>query len=97
MWNLKFCRDGDHSIVPITRRSLKTSCVEVFDQLAEQKVLLEGMLLKPSMVITGGSADQRADPEEVAEKTIGLLSNAWCRPRSQELVFLSGGEPTMVP
>ena len=62
-------RDGDHDIdkcFEVTEETLR----EVFDQLAQQKVLLEGMLLKPSMVISGGSAPKRADPEEVAEKTI---------------------------
>ena len=47
-------RDGDHSIercFEVTEETLR----EVFDQLAQQKVLLEGMLLKPSMVISGGS------------------------------------------
>ena len=42
-------RDGDHSIdrcFEVTEEALR----EVFDQLAQQKVLLEGMLLKPSMV-----------------------------------------------
>jgi len=54
-------RDGDHDIdkcFKVTEETLR----EVFDQLAQQKVLLEGMLLKPSMVISGGSAAKRADP-----------------------------------
>nr|MCS5667211.1 fructose-bisphosphate aldolase class I [Dehalococcoidia bacterium] len=41
-------RDGDHDIdqcFEVTEETLR----EVFDQLAQQKVLLEGMLLKPSM------------------------------------------------
>ena len=52
-------RDGDHDIdkcFEVTEETLR----EVFDQLAQQKVLLEGMLLKPSMVISGGSAIKRA-------------------------------------
>ena len=84
-------RDGDHSIdqcSEVTENVLR----EVFDQLAQQKVLLEGMLLKPSMVISGGSADQRADPEEVAEKTIDCFKRVL--PASVPgVVFLSGGEP----
>ena len=84
-------RDGDHSIdqcSEVTENVLR----EVFDQLAEQKVLLEGVLLKPSMVITGGSADQRADPEEVAEKTIDCFKRVV--PASVPgVVLLSGGEP----
>jgi len=84
-------RDGDHSIdqcFDVTEEVLR----EVFDQLAQQKVLLEGMLLKPSMVISGGSAAQRAGPEEVAERTIDCFKRVL--PASVPgVVFLSGGEP----
>ena len=84
-------RDGGHSIercFEVTEETLR----EVFDQLAQQKVLLEGMLLKPSMVISGGSAAQRADPEEVAERTIECFKRVL--PASVPgVVFLSGGEP----
>lgn len=84
-------RDGDHSIdqcSEVTENVLR----EVFDQLAQQNVLLEGMLLKPSMVISGGSSEQRADPEEVAEKTIDCFKRVL--PASVPgVVFLSGGEP----
>ena len=84
-------RDGDHDIdkcFEVTEETLR----EVFDQLAQQKVLLEGMLLKPSMVISGGSAIKRAAPEEVAERTIECFKRAL--PASvRGVVFLSGGEP----
>ena len=84
-------RDGDHDIdrcFEVTEETLR----EVFDQLAQQKVLLEGMLLKPSMVISGGSAAKRAGPEEVAERTIECFKRAL--PASVPgVVFLSGGEP----
>ena len=84
-------RDGDHSIercFEVTEETLR----EVFDQLAQQKVLLEGMLLKPSMVISGGSSTLRADPNEVAERTIECFKRVL--PASVPgVVFLSGGEP----
>lgn len=84
-------RDGGHSIercFEVTEETLR----EVFDQLAQQKVFLEGMLLKPSMVISGGSAAHRADPEEVAERTIECFKRVL--PASVPgVVFLSGGEP----
>ncbi|PKB82381.1 MAG: fructose-bisphosphate aldolase [SAR202 cluster bacterium Io17-Chloro-G9] len=83
-------RDGGHSIercFEVTEETLR----EVFDQLAQQKVLLEGMLLKPSMVISGGEAAQRADAGEVAEKTIECFKRVL--PASVPgVVFLSGGE-----
>ncbi len=65
---------------------------EVFDQLAQQKVLLEGMLLKPSMVISGGSADQRAEPEVVAQMTLECFKRV-LPSAVPGVVFLSGGEP----
>ena len=84
-------RDGDHDIdrcFEVTEETLR----EVFDQLAQQKVLLEGMLLKPSMVISGGSAAKRAEPREVAERTIECFKRSL--PASVPgVVFLSGGEP----
>ena len=84
-------RDGDHDIdrcFEVTEETLR----EVFDQLAQQKVDLEGMLLKPSMVISGGSASKRATPDEVAERTIGAFKRVL--PASVPgVVFLSGGEP----
>jgi fructose-bisphosphate aldolase class I len=84
-------RDGDHGIdrcFEVTEETLR----EVFDQLAQQKVDLEGMLLKPSMVISGGAAAKRADPKEVAERTIEVFKRVL--PASVPgVVFLSGGEP----
>ncbi|NQW22311.1 MAG: fructose-bisphosphate aldolase class I [SAR202 cluster bacterium] len=84
-------RDGDHSIersFEVTEETLR----EVFEQLAQQKVLLEGMLLKPSMVISGGSAAQRAEPEKVAEMTIECFKRV-LPAAVPGVVFLSGGEP----
>ena len=84
-------RDGDHDIdrcFEVTEETLR----EVFDQLAQQKVDLEGMLLKPSMVISGGAAANRAGPDEVADQTIGAFKRVL--PASVPgVVFLSGGEP----
>ena len=84
-------RDGDHDIdrcFEVTEETLR----EVFDQLAQQKVLLEGMLLKPSMVISGGSAAKRANPDEVAERTIECFKRS-LPAAVPGVVFLSGGEP----
>ena len=61
--------DGDHDVercYVITEWVLKT----VFEQLYYQKVALEGMVLKPNMVIAGKKAKNRAGVEEVAEKTV---------------------------
>jgi fructose-bisphosphate aldolase class 1 len=46
---------------------------EVFKYLADQKVMLEGILLKPSMVTPGAESSKRASPDEVADYTLKLL------------------------
>src|SRR5262249_38576398 len=63
----------------------------VFEQLYFQKVALEGMVLKPNMVISGKKASNRAGVEEVAEKTVKLLKA--CVPGAVPgIAFLSGGQ-----
>ncbi len=44
----------------------------VFKELFEARVVLEGMILKPNMVIDGKDA-RKAGVEEVAEKTVHML------------------------
>src|SRR5262249_48013453 len=64
--------DGNHDAercYVITEWMLKT----VFEQLYYQKVALEGMVLKPNMVVAGKKSKNRAGVEEVAEKTVKLL------------------------
>src|SRR3981189_3310173 len=82
--------DGDHDAercYVITEWVLKT----VFEQLYYQKVALEGMVLKPNMVIAGKKAKNRAGVEEVAEKTVKVLKA--CVPAAVPgLSFLSGGQ-----
>src|SRR5437016_4452772 len=82
--------DGDHDIdrcTMITEWTLKT----VFEQLYYQNVALEGMVLKPNMVISGKKCPKQASVEEVAEKTVRLLKN--CVPAAVPgMAFLSGGQ-----
>jgi len=82
--------DGDHDIDDceiVTEEALHT----VFAELALQDVLLEGMLLKPNMVISGAGCAEQAGVEEVAERTLRcLLRNV---PAAMPgIVFLSGGQ-----
>ena len=82
--------DGDHDAdrcYAITEWVLKT----VFEQLYYQKVALEGMVLKPNMVVAGKKAKKRAGVEEVAEKTVRLLK-ACVPPAVPGIAFLSGGQ-----
>jgi fructose-bisphosphate aldolase, class I len=82
--------DGDHDAERcylITEWMLKT----VFEQLFYQKVALEGMVLKPNMVVSGKKAKQQAGVEEVAEKTVKVLKA--CVPAAVPgIAFLSGGQ-----
>jgi fructose-bisphosphate aldolase, class I len=82
--------DGDHDMdrcYEVTEFVLK----EVFQQLYYQKVELEGMVLKPNMVVPGKKSSKRASVEEVAERTIKLLKNC-VPPAVPGMAFLSGGQ-----
>jgi fructose-bisphosphate aldolase class I len=63
----------------------------VFQQLEVQKVVLEGMILKPNMVLAGKDSGQEASPEEAADRTIEVLRR--CVPAAVPgVAFLSGGQ-----
>jgi len=82
--------DGDHSI----ERSYEVTELAqriTFQQLKSQGVALEGMILKPSMVISGASAKNRADIQTVAEQTIKCLM-ASVPASVPGVAFLSGGQ-----
>lgn len=82
--------DGDHTVErceEVTTRALNA----VFDALFSAGVYLEGMLLKPNMILSGKSCSQQASVEEVAEATIRVLKRTV--PSSVPgVVFLSGGQ-----
>ena len=64
----------------------------VFDALFEQGVLLEGMLLKPNMVIAGKECARQASVPEVATATLRCLRRH-VPAAVPGIVFLSGGQP----
>ena len=82
--------DGDHDIdrcQQVTELVLKLQ----FEELYFQRVALEGIVLKPNMVISGKKNSKRAGIEEVAEKTVKVLKN--CVPGAVPgIAFLSGGQ-----
>jgi len=82
--------NGKHDLdtsFDVTEATLKA----LFQQLYEHNVMLEGTVLKASMVISGDQAGDRADVDEVAEATVDCLLNAV--PASVAgIVFLSGGQ-----
>lgn len=82
--------DGGHDLIrckEVTTQTLKT----VFDQLKLYKIVLEGMLLKPNMVISGKEAPQQATMNEVAQATIETFKEV-VPSEVPGIVFLSGGQ-----
>uniref|UniRef100_A0A6N2MUW0 Fructose-bisphosphate aldolase n=1 Tax=Salix viminalis TaxID=40686 RepID=A0A6N2MUW0_SALVM len=64
--------DGEHGIERTFEVAQKV-WAEVFFYMAENNVLFEGILLKPSMVTPGAECKDRATPEQVADYTLKLL------------------------
>jgi len=82
--------DGGHDIdtcARVTEWVLK----EVFRALFEQRVMLEGMVLKPNMIIAGKKSPKQAGVAEVAEKTVAILKRC-VPPAVPGIAFLSGGQ-----
>jgi fructose-bisphosphate aldolase class I len=64
---------------------------ETFQQLYYQDVALDGMILKPNMIIAGKDCPEQASPEQVAELTVKCLKE--CVPSAVPgIAFLSGGQ-----
>ena len=82
--------DGDHTIetcYEITKRALNA----VFEQLCMYKVMLEGIVLKPNMVISGLGCSEQADVDKVADMTFKcLMENVPAEVPG--IAFLSGGQ-----
>lgn len=82
--------DGSHSIersFQVTQHAQQT----VFEALADQGVDLRGIVLKPSMVISGAEANNRAGVDEVARETLRCLLST-VPPAVPGIAFLSGGQ-----
>jgi fructose-bisphosphate aldolase class I len=83
--------DGTHTIddsFDVTSRVLNAT----FNQLVEHNVNLQGMILKPNMILSGYQCSYQASIEEVAEKTMNCLS-ANVPIEVPGIAFLSGGQP----
>ena len=82
--------DGDHDIevcYDVTEATLRS----LFGSLYEQNVMLEGTILKASMVISGKSCPEQASVDEVAEATVRCLKSS-VPTLLPGIVFLSGGQ-----
>jgi fructose-bisphosphate aldolase class I len=82
--------DGDHDMTRcehVTTWMLK----ETFQELFYANVALEGIVLKPNMIVPGKGSKTRATYEQVAEATVRVLKN--CVPGAVPgIAFLSGGQ-----
>jgi len=82
--------NGNHSLedcFSVTEEVLRT----VFQNLYNQDVMLEGMLLKPNMVLPGTTCNIQETIDEVADATIECLRHA-VPAAVPGIVFLSGGQ-----
>lgn len=82
--------DGGHTIErseEVTGEVLRT----VFAELLEQRVLLEGIVLKPNMALSGYECPHQAGVEEVAERTLALFRRV-VPAAVPGVAFLSGGQ-----
>ncbi|TJY62076.1 fructose-bisphosphate aldolase class I [Sinimarinibacterium sp. CAU 1509] len=82
--------DADNSLEvceSVTDRTLEA----VFHELYQQRVLLEGMILKPNMVIAGKKCSVQADRKTVAAATLRTLKRR-VPSAVPGIAFLSGGQ-----
>jgi len=85
--------DGEHSThdidrcYEVTEWTLRT----VFEELYDARARLEGMVLKPNMVIAGQKSPKQASAQEVAERTVQCLK-ASVPAAVPGIAFLSGGQ-----
>jgi len=82
--------DGNHSIERCYDVTAETLDV-MFKALKNQDVLMEGVILKASMVLSGKDAPDRADVQTVAEQTVRVLREH-VPENVAGVVFLSGGQ-----
>jgi fructose-bisphosphate aldolase class I len=83
--------DGEHPMercFEVTVEVLRT----VFSQLYTQRVALEGMILKPNMVLPGKDSPKQDSVGEVADATVTCLLRA-VPAAVPGIAFLSGGQP----
>jgi fructose-bisphosphate aldolase class I len=82
--------DGEHTLEQcreVTDEVLRT----VFSELFAQRVMLEGIILKPNMVLPGSTCPKQEAVEEVADATVNCLLQA-VPAAVPAIAFLSGGQ-----
>ena len=82
--------EGTHSIDRASDVTAEAQAA-LFHELHKNRVLFEGVLLKPNMVLPGYDAKAQASDEEIAARTIRCFT--WTVPVAVPgIVFLSGGQ-----
>jgi fructose-bisphosphate aldolase class I len=82
--------DGDHSVERCYEVTVAT-LAGVFEALRRHRVRLEGMLLKPNMVLAGSASAEQTGVREVAEATLACMRET-VPAAVPGIVFLSGGQ-----
>ena len=82
--------DGDHTLERCEEVTTITLDA-VFSEMFAAGVKLEGILLKPNMILAGKGCTEQASVQEVAEATIRVLMRT-VPPAVPGIVFLSGGQ-----
>lgn len=82
-------QDGSHDIHKCAEVSERVFSA-VMQQLFQQRLLIEGLLLKPNMVTPGAECPNRSNPQEIAWMTVRTLSRSIV-PALPGVTFLSGG------
>jgi len=83
--------DGAHTMeqcCEVTDKVLRT----VFSELIAQRVVLEGMVLKPNMVLPGISSSSQLTLDDVADATVNCFLRS-VPAAVPAIAFLSGGQP----
>ncbi len=82
--------DGDHTIEQCYEAEVRT-LKKVFERIQAHKVFLPGMILKPSMVLSGKDCPTQADSKQVSRMTLDALKKA-VPAEVGGVAFLSGGQ-----
>jgi fructose-bisphosphate aldolase class I len=86
--------DGDH-MIERCEQVTESTLTSVFCHLQAHRVALEGMVLKPNMVISGNKCSRQAGVDEVARATVRCLKRT-VPSAVPGIVFLSGGQTPRV-
>jgi fructose-bisphosphate aldolase class I len=82
--------DGEHDI-DACMEVQQSVWAETFKYMADNKVMFEGILLKPAMVTPGAESKAKASPDVVADYTLKMLRRR-VPPAVPGIMFLSGGQ-----